>query len=473
MQHRARVYAAVPFVATLIVLMALGLGILLSQHLKERYISTAGESLAYVAAQMADKLDLMLLSRYGDLQVLSRSLAPLDAPDMTDLLYSVKSGYPLYSWIAVTDEKGQIVAATDRTSIGQDRGDTVAFKTIRKQGGMHLEYIEVSPDDSEATIGLSARVLSSNGDFRGIVTTQIRLQSLTEVLERTAKAYDAPLASGEVEYQIVAGNGALIFESVPASKGHGKVLAIPSVLLSNAGQSGYVEEQSEARHEWVITGYAHTRTHDELPALHWNVLARLNRSDVLAPISSLAWKLAVLGAIVLPLLYFLLTTTVQLRRDWIKTNEKNNWLSALLRSIGQGVIAVDPNGGVSFMNSLAESLTGWKQEEAKGRRLKEVFALVDESTRQPLPDPISRVLHEGRAVTLGGRALLISKDGTEKAIFQVGSPIRSPDGRVLGIALVFREAPLVREAREEAPAQRFEEFLDTCPEVVHPTPSQT
>ena len=473
MQHRARNYAAVPFVATVIVLLALGLGILLSQHLKERYISTAGESLAFVAVQMADKLDLMLLNRYGDIQVLARSLAPLDAADMTDLFYSVKSAYPLYSWIAVTDEKGRILAATDRASVGKDHGDTAAFKTIRKHGGMYLDDLDASQDDSEATIALSARVLSSEGDFRGIVTTRIRLRSLTEVLERTAQAYDAPLASGEIEYQIVAGNGELIFESVPASKGHMKVLATPSVLLSNSGQSGYVEEQSVARHDWVITGYAHTRTHDELPALQWNVLARLNRSDVLAPISALAWKLAVLGAIVLPLLYFLLTTTIQLRRDWIKTNEKNNWLSALLRSLGHAVIAVDLNGGISFMNSLAESMTGWKQEEAKGRRLKDVFALVDESTRQPLPDPISKVLHEGRAITLGGQALLIAKDGTEKAILQVGAPIRNPDGHVLGIALVFREVPSARPASKEAPEQRFEDLLDACQAVAHPTPSET
>ena len=110
---------------------------------------------------------------------------------------------------------------------------------------------------------------------------------------------------------------------------------------------------------------------------------------------------------------------------------------------------------------------------AKGRRLKEVFALVDESTRQPLHDPISRVLHEGRAITLGGRALLIARDGTEKAILQVGAPIRNLDGHVLGIALVFREVPCLRAAPEEAPEQRLEDLLDTCGQVAHPTQSQT
>jgi PAS domain S-box-containing protein len=473
MQPRARLYAVVPLAATVIVLLALGLGIFLFQHLKDRYISTAGDNLAFVAAQMADKLDLMLVDRYGDIQVLARSLQPLDVADIADSLYAVQSAYPLYSWIAVTDEKGQIVAATDRASIGQTLGDTASFQTIRKRGGMYLEDLTASRGNSEATVALSARVLSSKGDFRGIVTTWIRLHSLAEVLERTAHAYETSVASGKVEYQIVAKNGKPIFESAPSSKGHAKVLAIPSVLLSETGQSGYVEEQSVTRHASVITGYAHTRSHDELPSLQWNVLVRVDRSDVLAPLSTLAWKLALLVTIVLPLLYFLLTTTVQLRRDWIKTNERNDWLFALLRSIGQAVIAVDLNEGVTFMNSLAESLTGWKQAEAKGRRLKEVFALVDESTRQPLQDPIGRVLHEGRAITLGGRALLIAKDGTEKAILQVGAPIRTPDGNILGIGLVFREVRSSRPAPEAAREERFKDLLDESQEVVHPTQSQT
>jgi PAS domain S-box-containing protein len=471
MQPRARLYAVVPLAATVIVLLALGLGIFLFQHVKDRYLSTAGDNLAFVAAQMADKLDLMLVDRFGDIQVLARSLQPLDVADIADSLYSVKSAYPLYSWIAVTDEKGQIVAATDRASVGQDLGNTTSFQTIRKRGGMYLEDLTASQGNAEATVALSARVLSSKGDFRGIVTIRVRLHSLTEVLERTAHAYETSLASGKIEYQIVDGNGEPIFESA-SSKGHAKVLAIPSVLLSDTGQSGYIEEQSVVRHASVITGYAHTRSHDELPSLQWNVLARVDRSDVLAPISTLAWKLALLGAIVLPLLYFLLTTTVQLRRDWIKTNERNDWLFALLRSIGQAVIAVDLNGGVTFMNSLAESLTGWKQAEAKGRRLKDIFALVDESTRQPLHDPIGRVLHEGRAITLGGRALLIAKDGTEKAILQVGAPIRNPDGNVLGIGLVFREVPWGRPAPEEAREERLKDLLGESQEVAHPTQSQ-
>ena len=88
-------------------------------------------------------------------------------------------------------------------------------------------------------------------------------------------------------------------------------------------------------------------------------------------------------------------------------------------------------------------------------------------------DPIGRVLHEGRAITLGGRALLIATDGTEKALLQVGAPIRNPDGKVLGIGLVFREVPSSRPAPEEAREERFKDLLGECQEVAHPTQSQT
>jgi PAS domain S-box-containing protein len=471
MQPRQRLYTFVPWATTFVIILALGLGIFLYQYLKERYISAAGENLALLAAEMTDKLDLMLLERYGDIQVLARALQPLDAADMASSLYSMQFAYPLYSWIAVTDETGRIVAATDRTSLGEDRADTASFKITRKRGGIYLEDVHPAGPQSEPSIALTARVLSPQGDFRGVVTTRIRLQSFTEVLERTAQAYETRLRSGKLEHQIVAGNGVVIFASGAPTKP--RVLATPSVLLSASGQSGYIEEQSVARHASVITGYAHTRSQEEFPTLQWSVLVRMDRSDVLAPVAALRWKLALLAAVVLPLVWFVLATTVRLRRDWMKTSEKNEWLSALLRSLGQGVIAVDPNGSLSFMNSLAESLTGWKIDEAKGRRLKDIFVLVDESTRQPLQDPIGRVLHEGRAITLGGPALLIAKDGTEKAVVPVGAPIKNPDGNVLGIALIFREVLSARRQQEGQAHESFEELsrslLDKCQEITNPT----
>ena len=110
-----------------------------------------------------------------------------------------------------------------------------------------------------------------------------------------------------------------------------------------------------------------------------------------------------------------------------------------LHSIGDGVITTDADGLVELLNPVAESLTGWTEQEAKGRPLSEVFRIVDERTTDPVEDLISRVLGEKRTVWLPAHTLLIGRDGTEYAIEESAAPIRDTTGRVLGVVLVFKD----------------------------------
>ena len=460
----------IPLVATVAMLLALAFGIMLFQYIKARSLSTAGESLTLLAQEMTDKIDLMLFDRYGDIEALARSLQSLRVEDMAGHLDSVKSVHPIYSGIAVTDATGRVVASTDRMTVGETRSHTKSFEIIRKQGGLYIDDVQQGDTEDPASITFSMRLVGPEGNFRGIVTTQIPLQPLTRVLEQTAKAFQTQLVSAPIEYQLLSQSGGVLFHSGPASKSifAARELATPSVLLSASGQSGYVEEQSVTRNAQVLTAYAPTRSNDEFPGLQWTVLARADRSAVLAPIASLAWQMLLAYSLVLLLVGTLVALIVRLRRESVQADQRNAWLAALLRSLGQGVIAVDTHGNVSFMNAMSESVTGWKEPLAQGRRLKEVFALLDESTRQPLQDPIGRVLHERRPVTLGEPALLIGKNGIEKTIRLVGAPIRHPDGTVLGIALIFREVVPGRQALEEQLEEKFDTALDVPDELVPP-----
>lgn len=120
-------------------------------------------------------------------------------------------------------------------------------------------------------------------------------------------------------------------------------------------------------------------------------------------------------------------------------------LAVTLRSIADGVITTDTSGRVMLLNQVAERMTGWKQYEAVGRMLNEVFYIVNETTRQPIPSPLDDVLSTGEAVGLTNNAVLLSRDGCEYAIAESGSPIRDKEGGVLGVVLVFRD---VTEARK-------------------------
>ncbi|TWU00636.1 Sensor histidine kinase TodS [Botrimarina colliarenosi] len=116
-----------------------------------------------------------------------------------------------------------------------------------------------------------------------------------------------------------------------------------------------------------------------------------------------------------------------------------------LASIGDATITTDPDGIVTGMNAVAEKLTGWPVADALTRPLDEVFAIVDETTREPIVSPARRAIEESRVVDLEVNAVLIARDGTEIAIDDSAAPIRSTSGEIEGSVLVFRD---VRERRQ-------------------------
>jgi two-component system cell cycle sensor histidine kinase/response regulator CckA len=119
-----------------------------------------------------------------------------------------------------------------------------------------------------------------------------------------------------------------------------------------------------------------------------------------------------------------------------------------LASIGDGVISTDAQGKVEFMNPVAERLTGWREAEASGRPLHEVFRIVNEETRATVESPVARVLREGIVVGLANHTVLIAKDGTERPIADSGAPIRIQEGETTGVVLVFRDQTDERRAEE-------------------------
>lgn len=119
-------------------------------------------------------------------------------------------------------------------------------------------------------------------------------------------------------------------------------------------------------------------------------------------------------------------------------HEQRDWLLVTLSSIGDAVITTDTGGRVTFLNPVAESLTGWTQE-AVGQPLDGVIRLVNEESRQPVEIPTVQTLKEGRTLKLASHSLLIAKDGTERSISDSAALICNDKGEVAGVVLVFRD----------------------------------
>jgi PAS domain S-box-containing protein len=134
-----------------------------------------------------------------------------------------------------------------------------------------------------------------------------------------------------------------------------------------------------------------------------------------------------------------------------REDETNRRFVTTLRSIGDAVIATDSEGRVTFMNTVAERLTGWENGESSGRPLGEVFHILSERTRQPVESPVARVLREGKVVGLANHTVLRSRRGVEIPIDDSAAPIRDDSGRLSGVVLVFRDVTdeKRREARQE------------------------
>ncbi|MBF0102762.1 MAG: PAS domain S-box protein [Desulfobacterales bacterium] len=119
-------------------------------------------------------------------------------------------------------------------------------------------------------------------------------------------------------------------------------------------------------------------------------------------------------------------------------NEKER-LMVTLRSIGDGVITTDSHSRIVLVNTVAESLTGWRQDDAEGKHISEVFHIINEVTRQICENPIEKVIKTGAISELANNTILVARDGSERIIADSGAPIRNRDGQIIGVVLVFRD----------------------------------
>ncbi len=121
-----------------------------------------------------------------------------------------------------------------------------------------------------------------------------------------------------------------------------------------------------------------------------------------------------------------------------KLKESEQWLSTTLRSIGDGIITTDVNGLVTFMNPVAETLTGVRQKDAKSVPLKTIFNIMSEDTGGQVEGLVTRAIKEGSMVP-GGRTVLMSRDGKRIPIHNSAAPIRDDKGTVSGVVIVFQD----------------------------------
>lgn len=155
--------------------------------------------------------------------------------------------------------------------------------------------------------------------------------------------------------------------------------------------------------------------------------------------------------------------------------QKAELLKVTLGSIGDAVLATDQTGAVTFLNPEAEKLCGWTSQDAAGQPLEKIFPIFNHDTREPVENPVAKVLRTGQTVSLANHTVLRSRTGREIPITDSGAPIRDGRGNILGVVLVFRDVTQEYAARESLrqSEQRYRTLFELSPSMVVLMDSET
>ena len=188
---------------------------------------------------------------------------------------------------------------------------------------------------------------------------------------------------------------------------------------------------------------------NSVPGTNWFIVLKVDknelyrdlyRENILFIIGGLIIILAIMGGLIALYNY----QQRNMYRELWKSSEE---LSITLHSIGDAVISTDKYGVVRYMNPVAEILTGWKMTEANGKHLVDVFNIINEKTREPVENPVEKVIQKGIIVGLANHTLLLSKNGREISIEDSGSPVKDKSGEIIGVVLVFKDQTQARETQ--------------------------
>ena len=214
-----------------------------------------------------------------------------------------------------------------------------------------------------------------------------------------------------------------------------------------------------------------------VPGTPWFMVAKVDKSEIFA---ELYYRTVIIIVLTIGSLLFLGFILV-----WFYGNRQKNIYNQLLLtgnalqesqeefkttlySIGDAVITTDMNGLIRNMNPVAEKLTGWNENEARGTELEKIFQIVNEETGNKVENPVHKILREGITVGLANHTLLISKEGMEIPIADSGAPIKNGNGEINGVVLVFRDQTAERSAEKAMRQSRKEldNLFEASPEMI-------
>lgn len=186
----------------------------------------------------------------------------------------------------------------------------------------------------------------------------------------------------------------------------------------------------------------------EIKGTKWVLISQIDKRELLQELKKEALSIIILVlllvALSILLIVFLFNTRQKNIYKGLLKKERELWeqqekFNVVMDSIGDGIITVDLNGNIKFLNKSAEELTGWKLREALGRDFHKVYNVINEETGMQENNIVNKVLNKGLVKELSNHTILISKSGTEIPVMDTGAPLFDESGKITGIVISFQD----------------------------------
>lgn len=365
----------------LILCLSLGMVPLTLLLVKNELIERAGETVALEAADIADKLDLVLAERLSDIQAFAQSpfLAGQNRTEIRAYLEELRRIYPMYRRLSLIDSAGRLIASTEPAGQIETVVSPAMMQTTIQQAAPQIELIH-HPNLSGGSlhsVRFSARLLNAKQNVQGIIVSEIDQERFRLFVTQTTQREQASSLHPEIqEFVVLSPTGDMLLASGELT---GETKTIPpasltSAMMANQGKTGYVEEIDSANGRNALTGYARMAG---AAGLQWRILVRVDRAEILQSIWTVLWKLVGIAEICLvPLLGLFYwaqhrqrveEAQAALARRALEANEAR--IRKIVDIALDAVITIDERGLVTGWNPQAERIFGWRADEVLGQSL--------------------------------------------------------------------------------------------------------
>lgn len=443
------------FGGLLILLISGGVWLFKAQHARQRQevearlLSIARLKASQIADWRRERLAdaSVLTGRYALIQSVERYFSALTDQEASEILRRLRPVQQRYDYkdILLVDPEGRV-----RLSVAGVSSLHPGFRTVQDSAfaAGHPVWIDLhmEPDHGSPHLSLVAPLHTIDPDHKRLASL-VLISDASQYLYPLIQSWPTPSKTAETLLIRREGDRVLFLNELRHQKDTALNLRIPvsrtdlPAAMAVEGKAGIVEGR-DYRGVDVVAAVL------PVPDSPWYMVSKMDSEEAFADWRFRSYLIVVF---ILGLSGCVIVAALVTRQRILKTHYRRLYQTeaalrqtlekhaVTLNAIGDAVISTDARGRVEFINPVAESLTGWTSEEARGRPLRDVFHIVNEETRDPVEDPVVRVLREGVVVGLANHTLLIAKDGRETPIADSGAPIRDRSGTITGVVLVFRD----------------------------------